>query len=58
MFARRPLAAWLDLFDGEDACVGPVATLEEAAAEFASPDGGRSSSVGEQTEAWRRELGL
>jgi alpha-methylacyl-CoA racemase len=33
-FAAKPLAAWLELFDGEDVCVGPVATLEEASAEF------------------------
>jgi alpha-methylacyl-CoA racemase len=36
-FAARPLAAWLELFDREDVCVGPVATLEEAAAEFGRP---------------------
>jgi len=34
VFASRPLAEWLELFDGEDVCVGPVSTLEEAAAEF------------------------
>ncbi len=39
VFAQRPLAAWLELFDGEDVCVGPVATLAEAAAEF----GGRTA---------------
>jgi crotonobetainyl-CoA:carnitine CoA-transferase CaiB-like acyl-CoA transferase len=33
-FAAKPLTEWLDLFDGEDVCVGPVATLEEASAEF------------------------
>jgi alpha-methylacyl-CoA racemase len=33
-FAAKPLAAWLQLFDREDVCIGPVATLEEAAAEF------------------------
>jgi alpha-methylacyl-CoA racemase len=33
-FAAKPLAAWLELFDREDVCVGPVATLEEASAEF------------------------
>jgi alpha-methylacyl-CoA racemase len=33
--ASKPLAAWLELFDGEDVSVGPVATLEEAAAELA-----------------------
>ncbi len=32
--ASRPLSAWLELFDGEDVSVGPVATLEEAAAEL------------------------
>jgi alpha-methylacyl-CoA racemase len=35
-FAARPLSAWLELFDREDVCVGPVATLEEGAAEFGS----------------------
>ena len=57
-FAGRPLADWLELFDAEDVCVGPVATLEAAAAEFGFPGNGRSFSVGQQTEAWRRELGL
>jgi alpha-methylacyl-CoA racemase len=32
--ASKPLAAWLELFDGEDVSVGPVATIEEAAAEL------------------------
>jgi alpha-methylacyl-CoA racemase len=32
-FAARPLAAWLELFAGEDVAVGPVATLDEAGAE-------------------------
>jgi alpha-methylacyl-CoA racemase len=32
VFAGRPLAAWLELFEGEDVSVGPVATLDEAAA--------------------------
>jgi alpha-methylacyl-CoA racemase len=31
---ERTLAEWLELFDGEDVCAGPVATLEEGAAEF------------------------
>jgi alpha-methylacyl-CoA racemase len=33
--ASKPLATWLELFDGEDVSVGPVATLEEAAVELA-----------------------
>jgi len=31
---ERPLAEWLELFDGEDVCAGPVSTLAEAAEEF------------------------
>ena len=33
-FESRPLDEWLELFDAEDVCVGPVATLEEGAREF------------------------
>jgi crotonobetainyl-CoA:carnitine CoA-transferase CaiB-like acyl-CoA transferase len=36
VIAERPLASWLELFDGEDVCAGPVSTLEEAAKEFGS----------------------
>jgi len=32
LFRTRSLASWLELLDGEDVCVGPVATIEEAAA--------------------------
>jgi len=35
LFRSRTLAAWLDLLEHEDTCVGPVLTLEEAAAELA-----------------------
>jgi crotonobetainyl-CoA:carnitine CoA-transferase CaiB-like acyl-CoA transferase len=35
IFATRPLTEWLELFDGEDVCVGPVATIAEAAADLA-----------------------
>jgi crotonobetainyl-CoA:carnitine CoA-transferase CaiB-like acyl-CoA transferase len=59
---ERPLAEWLDWFDGEDVCIGPVATLDEAAVTFG---GGPSSNnvlqaprLGEHTAAWREELGL
>jgi crotonobetainyl-CoA:carnitine CoA-transferase CaiB-like acyl-CoA transferase len=34
VFAQRPLAEWIALFDGEDVCVGPVSTLAEADAAF------------------------
>lgn len=34
IFATRTLAEWLELCDGEDVCVGPVATIAEAAADF------------------------
>ncbi len=58
VFAGRPLAAWLKLFDSEDACVGPVVSLEEAAREFGEETAGVAPRPGEHTEAWRAELGL
>jgi crotonobetainyl-CoA:carnitine CoA-transferase CaiB-like acyl-CoA transferase len=42
VFASKPLATWLELFDGEDVSVGPVATLQEAAAQL----GGKPSAAG------------
>jgi crotonobetainyl-CoA:carnitine CoA-transferase CaiB-like acyl-CoA transferase len=57
-FASKPLAAWLEIFDGEDVCVGPVATLEEAAVDFGRSLHGRPPALGEHTDAWRRELAL
>lgn len=36
LFRRRSLADWLELLEGRDTCVGPVLTLEEAAAELRS----------------------
>ena len=58
-FAARPLDEWLARFEGEDVCVGPVATRAEAAAEFGSAPG-RPADVplGHHTAAWRAELGL
>jgi alpha-methylacyl-CoA racemase len=35
IFAARTLTAWLELFDAEDVCVGPVSTIAEAAADLA-----------------------
>ena len=55
IFAAHPLETWLELFDGEDVSVGPVATLEEAAAQLrlspsaagsASKSGSRSGTSG------------
>ena len=57
-FAAKPLVAWLELFDGEDVSIGPVATREEAAVEFGEPVAGRPPSLGEHTEDWHRELGI
>jgi len=37
IFAARPLAEWLELFEAEDVCVGPVATIAEAAADLTAP---------------------
>ena len=59
VFASRPLSAWLELFDGEDVCAGPVLTVAEAAAELrAPPPAEPAPALGEHTDAWRRELGL
>ena len=58
VFAQRSLAEWLELFDGEDVCVGPVATLAEGEAEFGTQRPGPAPALGEHTDAWRRELGL
>jgi crotonobetainyl-CoA:carnitine CoA-transferase CaiB-like acyl-CoA transferase len=58
-FLRRPLAEWLELFDAEDVCVGPVSTREEAAEEFGEPPPADDPvPLGMHTEEWRRELGL
>jgi crotonobetainyl-CoA:carnitine CoA-transferase CaiB-like acyl-CoA transferase len=57
--ASRPLANWLELFDGEDVSAGPVATLQEAAREFSFGDNfGPAPRLGEHTDAWRKELGI
>jgi crotonobetainyl-CoA:carnitine CoA-transferase CaiB-like acyl-CoA transferase len=58
-FASRTLDAWLALFDGEDVCVGPVATLAEAAGEFSEREPAqRAPLLGEHTAGWRAELQL
>jgi crotonobetainyl-CoA:carnitine CoA-transferase CaiB-like acyl-CoA transferase len=39
IFAARPLVEWLELFEAEDVCVGPVASIAEAAADLAAEAG-------------------
>lgn len=58
MISRKSLAEWLEIFEGEDVCAGPVATLEEAASEFADEPLGTAPALGAHTERWRAELGL
>ena len=58
IFAERPLADWLELCDGEDVCVGPVATLAEAATDLRSAPPAEPVTLGAHTDAWRRELRL
>jgi alpha-methylacyl-CoA racemase len=59
LFGQRPLSEWLDLFDGEDVCVGPVATLAEAAADLGGPPTeGSDAPLGAHTETWRATLAI
>jgi alpha-methylacyl-CoA racemase len=50
VFALRPLAGWLELFEGEDVGVGPVATLDEAAAQL----DGRPRAAGSANRSGKR----
>jgi alpha-methylacyl-CoA racemase len=56
VFSSQTLEEWLVVFDGEDVCVGPVATLAEAAVDLGTPAPGRAPALGAHTEDWRREL--
>jgi len=58
LLARRTLADWLRLFDGEDVCVGPVWTRAEAAPVFGAEEPADPVPLGAHTDAWRRELGV
>jgi alpha-methylacyl-CoA racemase len=57
VFETRPLADWLELFEGEDVMVGPVATLPEASVWLGeTPSAAKAPALGEHTEAWRAQL--
>jgi alpha-methylacyl-CoA racemase len=59
LFRTRTFSDWWKLFEGEDACVGPVATLAQASREFGrTTNGAAPPRLGEHTDAWRRELAL
>ena len=54
VFRTHALAEWLDLFEGEDVMVGPVATLAEASERLGpTAPGAPAPSLGEHTERWR-----
>jgi crotonobetainyl-CoA:carnitine CoA-transferase CaiB-like acyl-CoA transferase len=56
-FATRTLAEWLALFEDEDVCVGPVATLDEARIDLGPwPEPAPPPALGAHTEAWRDEI--
>lgn len=57
VFSERTLEEWLALFEGEDVCVGPVATYTEAEAEFGTAHA-PAPRLGEHSAAWRKELAL
>jgi crotonobetainyl-CoA:carnitine CoA-transferase CaiB-like acyl-CoA transferase len=56
VFSTRSAAEWLALVDGEDVCVGPVATPDEAAADLGIDPVADAPGLGEHTDAWKREL--
>jgi alpha-methylacyl-CoA racemase len=57
VFRTRPLAAWLELFEGEDVMAGPVATLAEASEWLGgTPPLAPAAALGEHTEQWRASL--
>jgi alpha-methylacyl-CoA racemase len=58
VFAERSRDAWLAEVDGEDVCVGPVFTLDEAAADLGTAPPAAPVPLGAHTDAWRRELKL
>jgi alpha-methylacyl-CoA racemase len=58
VFRARPLAGWLELFEGEDVMAGPVATLAEAADWLGTARADATApALGEHTDAWRASIG-
>jgi alpha-methylacyl-CoA racemase len=58
VLATRSLDEWLELFDDEEVCAGPVATLEEARADLGPwPEPPPDVPLGAHTEEWRRAVG-
>lgn len=59
IFVTEPLGSWLDRLDGVDACVGPVATRQEARADLGPwPERPDDVPLGAHTGAWKQALGL
>jgi crotonobetainyl-CoA:carnitine CoA-transferase CaiB-like acyl-CoA transferase len=57
VFSTRTLAEWLALFDDEEVCVGPVATLAEAHDDLGPwPESPPDVPLGANTDAWRDAL--
>jgi crotonobetainyl-CoA:carnitine CoA-transferase CaiB-like acyl-CoA transferase len=57
VFARRSLADWLELFEGEDVMAGPVATLAEAEDWLGMPSQHPPAPrLGEHTDEWRASI--
>src|SRR4051812_26803838 len=57
VFGQRHLVEWLELFEGADVMVGPVATLAEAAEWLGTAAPQRPAPrLGEHTEAWRASI--
>jgi alpha-methylacyl-CoA racemase len=58
-FLTRPLEAWLELFEGEEVAVGPVATCAEASKQLGTMEPSLPPpKLGEHTAHWRMTLGL
>jgi crotonobetainyl-CoA:carnitine CoA-transferase CaiB-like acyl-CoA transferase len=51
------LAEWMEQFEGEDVCAGPVATRAEAAHLLGTVGAASGPELGEHTASWRNEVG-